>query len=161
MIADPRNRSAEWQDARDVIARRSIPLSVVPLDGASGAPRIASASAKPGAPGTPASVDVTLMGEGENIVVELRDGGRTVQRSQPIALHGSRAITLDLNRRDAGFDTLEVALAGAPEGHAVPVTIAGDDPLQNRPGTHITVLGHFQGQPVPFLVVAVVVRFLR
>ena len=130
VIADPRNRSAEWQDAREVIARRSIPLSLVSLDGALGAPRIASASAKPGAPGTPASVDVTLMGEGENIVVELRDGGRTVQRSQPIALHGSRAITLDLNQRDASFDTLEVALAGAPEGHAVPVTIAGDDPLR-------------------------------
>ncbi len=130
VIADPRTRSAEWQKARDVIARRSIPLSFASLDGAPGTPRIVSALAKPGAPGTPASVDVTLMGEGENIVIELRKNGRTVRRSQPISVDRMQTISLDLQRRDAGFDTLEVVLAGAPDNRAVPVTIAGDDPLR-------------------------------
>jgi hypothetical protein len=129
-IADPRDRTAEWADARTVIAHRSIPLSFVALDGDSGSPRIASASAKPGAAGSPASVDVVLMGTGDDVVVELRRAGSIVRRSQPVALNGMRTLTLTLDRREPAFETLEVALSGARAGAATPVTIAGDDPLR-------------------------------
>lgn len=129
-IADPRNDTSDWNGARDTIAARSIPLNFVATDGSPGAARIVSATARPGAAGSAGMIEVQLMGAGEDVSVELREDGRVIDRSEPVEIDGTRTLSLDLDRREPGFDTYEVGLSGEASDRAISVTIAGDDPMR-------------------------------